>query len=204
MSIAQQLYEGIDIKGEGTVGLITYMRTDSVRISDEAKNEARDYIDKNYGKEYLPKGNKTYKTKKNAQDAHEAIRPTSVFRNPNEIKDSLTNEQYKLYNLIWTRFLASQMSEAIYDTTSVDIDADGYIFKATGSILKFNGFLAIYDLEDDEKESKLPEIELDEILKLVNIDSKQHFTQPPSRYTEATLVKVLEEKELEDQVHMHQ
>lgn len=194
MSIAQQLYEGIDIKGEGTVGLITYMRTDSVRISDEAKNEARDYIDKNYGKEYLPKGNKTYKTKKNAQDAHEAIRPTSVFRNPNEIKDSLTNEQYKLYNLIWTRFLASQMSEAIYDTTSVDIDADGYIFKATGSILKFNGFLAIYDLEDDEKESKLPEIELDEVLKLVNIDSKQHFTQPPSRYTEATLVKVLEEK----------
>lgn len=194
MSIAQQLYEGIDIKGEGTVGLITYMRTDSVRISDEAKKEAKDYIDSTFGKEYLPKGNKIYKTKKNVQDAHEAIRPTSVFRNPNDIKDSLTNEQYKLYNLIWTRFLASQMSEAIYDTTSVDIDAGGYIFKATGSILKFNGFLAVYDLEDDEKESKLPDIELDEILKLINIDSKQHFTQPPSRYTEATLVKVLEEK----------
>lgn len=194
MSIAQQLYEGIDIKGEGTVGLITYMRTDSVRISDEAKKEARDYIDNKFGKDYIPKVNKTYKTKKNAQDAHEAIRPTSVFRNPNEIKESLTNEQYKLYNLIWTRFLASQMSEAIYDTTSVDIDADGYTFKATGSILKFNGFLVVYDLEDDEKESKLPDIELDEILKLINIDSKQHFTQPPSRYTEATLVKVLEEK----------
>ncbi|MCX7695608.1 MAG: type I DNA topoisomerase [Caloramator sp.] len=194
MSIAQQLYEGIDVKGEGTVGLITYMRTDSVRVSDEAQKEAKDYILNNYGKEYVPQATKNYKTKGNIQDAHEAIRPTSVNRHPDNIKDSLTNDQYKLYNLIWNRFIASQMSEAIYDTTSVDISAGDYQFKATGSILKFNGYLSVYQQEEDEKEAKLPEINTNDVLTLINLDSKQHFTQPPARYTEATLVKVLEEK----------
>ncbi|GFR35841.1 DNA topoisomerase 1 [Thermobrachium celere] len=194
MSVAQQLYEGIDISGEGTVGLITYMRTDSVRVSEEAQKEAREYITTNFGLEYVPKTIKSYKTKGNAQDAHEAIRPTSVFRHPDAIKDSLTNDQYKLYNLIWNRFIASQMSDAVYDTTSVDITAGDYLFKVSGSILKFNGYLSVYQTDDEEQETKLPELQLNDILTLVNIDSKQHFTQPPSRYTEATLVKVLEEK----------
>ncbi|CDF57931.1 type I DNA topoisomerase [Thermobrachium celere] len=194
MSVAQQLYEGIDISGEGTVGLITYMRTDSVRVSEEAQKEAREYITTNFGLEYVPKTIKSYKTKGNAQDAHEAIRPTSVFRHPDAIKDSLTNDQYKLYSLIWNRFIASQMSDAVYDTTSVDITAGDYLFKVSGSILKFNGYLSVYQTDDEEQETKLPELQLNDILTLVNIDSKQHFTQPPSRYTEATLVKVLEEK----------
>ncbi|SHE32601.1 type I DNA topoisomerase [Caloramator proteoclasticus] len=194
MSIAQQLYEGIDIIGEGTVGLITYMRTDSVRVSEEAQREAKEYILNNFGKEYTSNTTKNYKTKGNVQDAHEAIRPTSVNRHPDNIKDSLTNDQYKLYNLIWNRFIASQMSEAVYDTTSVDITAGDYQFKATGSILKFNGYLSVYQQDEDEKEAKLPEININDVLSLINLDSKQHFTQPPARYTEATLVKVLEEK----------
>lgn len=193
MSIAQQLYEGIDIKKEGTVGLITYMRTDSVRISKEAESAAANYIENTYGKSYLPEKSRVYKTKSNAQDAHEAIRPTSADRNPDIIKPSLTNDQYKLYKLIWSRFIASQMAEAIYDTISIDIAADDYIFKATGSHLKFKGFLTVYNVDDESKENILPDIKENEVLKVKKLTPKQHFTQPPARYTEATLVKTLEE-----------
>lgn len=201
MSIAQQLYEGIDVKKEGSVGLITYMRTDSVRVSEEAEKAASEYIENKYGKNYLPDTKKIYKTKENAQDAHEAIRPTGIDRNPDEIKESLSNDQYKLYKLIWSRFIASQMKEAIYNTISVDIvatsktDAKNYNFKSTGSTLKFPGFLTVYKIEeeDGEKESKLPELKVDEKLNLSEMEPKQHFTQPPPRYTEATLVKALEE-----------
>ena len=193
MSIAQQLYEGIDIKGEGTLGLITYMRTDSVRVSDEAKTAASKFIKTKYGNEYAPLHPRNYKTKSNAQDAHEAIRPSYIDKIPDEIKDSLTNDQYKLYKLIWERFMASQMAEAVYDTVSVDIGAGNYLFKASGSTLRFPGFLSVYYVEDDEDAEKLPELEKDQVLNLKKIDSKQHFTQPPARYTEATLVKALEE-----------
>lgn len=192
MSIAQQLYEGIDLKNEGTAGLITYMRTDSVRISDEAQKSAMDYIDTNYGKEFLPENKRIYKTKSNAQDAHEAIRPTSIIRHPDKIKDSLTLDQYKLYKLIWSRFLASQMASAIYDTASCDIAAGEYLFKATGSQLKFAGFLNIYNIEEEENK-KMPELDKGQKLPLKELIPKQHFTQPPARYTEATLVKALEE-----------
>lgn len=194
MSIAQQLYEGIDIKNEGTVGLITYMRTDSVRVSTEAQESAIKYISKKYGKNFVPSVKKSYKTKANAQDAHEAIRPTTIEREPDSIKDSLTNDQYKLYNLIWSRFIASQMSEAVYDTVTVDINADDYLFKATGSTLKFPGFLSVYNTdEDQEEENKIPEFEIGQALNLKSLEPLQHFTQPPARYTEATLVKALEE-----------
>lgn len=193
MSIAQQLYEGIDLKKEGTVGLITYMRTDSVRISDEAQKNAEEYIKNEYGNQYLPESKRVYKTKGNAQDAHEAIRPTYVDKNPENIKDSLTSEQYKLYKLIWSRFIASQMASALYDTVSTDITAKEYLFKASGSILKFPGFLAAYNIEDEEENKKLPELTQDQKLSLKELTPKQHFTQPPARYTEATLVKALEE-----------
>lgn len=193
MSIAQQLYEGIDLKKEGTVGLITYMRTDSVRISDEAQKNAEEYIKNEYGNQYLPESKRVYKTKGNAQDAHEAIRPTYVDKNPENIKDSLTSEQYKLYKLIWSRFIASQMASALYDTVSTDITAKDYLFKASGSTLKFPGFLAAYNIEDEEENKKLPELTQDQKLSLKELTPKQHFTQPPARYTEATLVKALEE-----------
>lgn len=193
MSIAQQLYEGIDLKKEGTVGLITYMRTDSVRISEEAQKNAEDFIKNEYGNQYLPETKRVYKTKGNAQDAHEAIRPTSIDRKPENIKDSLTNEQYKLYKLIWSRFIASQMASAIYDTVSVDITAKDYLFKASGSTLKFPGFLAAYNIEDEEENKKLPELTIGQKLSQQELIPKQHFTQPPARYTEATLVKALEE-----------
>lgn len=193
MSIAQQLYEGIDLKNEGTVGLITYMRTDSVRISEEAQKSATDYINVNYGKEFLPENKRIYKTKSNAQDAHEAIRPTSIERQPDKIKDSLTLDQYKLYKLIWSRFVASQMASAIYDTASCDILAGDYLFKATGSQLKFPGFLNIYNIEEEEENKKIPELDKGQKLSLKELLPKQHFTQPPARYTEATLVKALEE-----------
>ncbi|TDT61585.1 type I DNA topoisomerase [Fonticella tunisiensis] len=192
MSIAQQLYEGIDLKKEGTVGLITYMRTDSVRVSEEAQNAALSLIKDKFGEEYLPRQKRSYKSKKNIQDAHEAIRPTSVFREPDEIKDSLTNDQYKLYKLIWSRFIASQMAEALYDTVSIDIKCGEYIFKSSGSTIKFSGFMAVYDI-DDEEENKLPDLNVGEVLNLKELEPKQHFTQPPARYTEATLVKALEE-----------
>ena len=197
MMVAQQLYEGLDIKGEGTVGLITYMRTDSTRISEQAQKEAKEFIKNNHGKDYIGSSIKQ-KNKKNIQDAHEGIRPTSVFRNPENIKDSITKDQYKLYKLIWKRFISSQMAPAIYDTVSVDIKAGEYIFRVTGSTIKFPGFMIVYtegtDDEADNEDSQLPEFKEGQILKLVKPIPEQHFTQPNPRYTEAMLVKVLEEK----------
>lgn len=195
MRIAQQLYEGLEVGEEGSVGLITYMRTDSVRVASSAIEEVRDFINKKFGHEYLPPTPNIYKSKKTAQEAHEAIRPTSVAREPDLIKDYLTADQYKLYKLVWSKFVASQMKPAIYSVTSVDIEAGKYLFKATGSILIFAGFKAAYD-DDEEKEKKeypLPPLEIDEKLELINLKPSQHFTKPPARYTDATLVKALEE-----------
>lgn len=197
MMIAQQLYEGVEIKGEGSLGLITYMRTDSTRVSEEAKKAAYEYILQKYGKEYA-NPNATY-TKKggNIQDAHEAIRPTYINLDPEQIKDSLKPDQYKLYKLIWSRFLASQMSQAIYDTIAMDIINKNYIFKASGSKLKFAGFMTVYTEESDSEnveEKTLPLLEKGDHLKLKELKPEQHFTQPPARYTEATLIKELEEK----------
>lgn len=195
MAVAQQLYEGIDIKGEGTVGLITYMRTDSTRIAAEAQNEAGSMIQSIYGKEYVPESPRQYKSKKGAQEAHEAIRPTSSLRKPDSIKDSLMDDQYKLYKLIWNRFISSQMSDAVLDTISVDILNSGYVFKAYGSKVRFPGFMTVYssDEEDEDENVSIPELDENEVLKAKRLDPKQHFTQPPPRYTEATLVKTLEE-----------
>lgn len=195
MRIAQQLYEGIDIAGEGTVGLITYIRTDSTRISDEAQNNARKYILENYSEEYISESEKQYKSKKDAQDAHEAIRPTSVYRSPDQVKDSLKKDQYQLYKLIWERFLASQMKSAVYDTYSVEIQNNGLVFKASGSKLAFDGFLKVYTYAAVSDNEIPPVIEGQQLL-LDQIDSKQHFTQPPPRFTEASLVKELEEKSI--------
>lgn len=197
MMIAQQLYEGVDIKGEGTLGLVTYIRTDSVRISEEAKVDTAKYITEKFGKNYLAGEMKQNKSGKKVQDAHEAIRPSSVFREPEHIKDSLDKEQYKLYKLIWERYVASQMQAAVFDTVTIDIDAKGYIFKAYGSIMKFQGFMRIYKESSDEKEEEevsLPNLYEGQQLKFKKLDHKQHFTEPPLRYTEATLVKILEEK----------
>jgi len=202
MMVAQQLYEGIDIKGHGSVGLITYMRTDSTRISAEAQNEARDYVTKKYGEAYIPQTPRVYKNKSASQDAHEAIRPTYIDLTPEEVKDSLTAEQFKLYKLIWSRFIASQMSSAVYDTVSADISAGKYIFKANGSKVKFPGFMVLYiegkdnegREEADEEENNLPELVQGDVLELKKNTPKQHFTQPPARYTEATLVRALEER----------
>jgi DNA topoisomerase-1 len=202
MGIAQSLYEGVDVGKEGTVGLITYMRTDSTRIGQEAQTEAREFIAGKYGKDYLPDRPPVYASAKSAQEAHEAIRPTSVLREPDAIKQYLEADQYKLYKLIWNRFVASQMNPAIIDQTSVDIKAGGYTFRATGSIVKFPGFMAVY-LEDkaedaapdeDNGEAVLPPLTEGEQLTLVKLDPKQHFTQPPPRFSEALLVKTLEEK----------
>ena len=195
MSIAQQLYEGIDIKDEGTVGLITYIRTDSTRISKEAIDMSRSFIVENFGKEYS-NGGKNYGSKsKAAQDAHECIRPTSILRKPSDIKDSLTKDQYLLYDLIWKRFISSQMSPAIYDTVSVKLVSNDNIFKASGSKLRFDGFTKVYETskEDKEKESDIPILVEGECIKAKEVQSEQHFTQPPSRYTEASLIKTLEE-----------
>ncbi|MEZ0537755.1 type I DNA topoisomerase [Caldicellulosiruptoraceae bacterium PP1] len=198
MMIAQQLYEGVEIKGEGNVALITYMRTDSLRISEEAQRNALDAIKTRFGEKYLPDSPRIYKSKKGAQDAHEAIRPTYIDRTPESLKDSLSNEQYKLYKLIYDRFLASQMASAIFDTINADLNVNGYIFKLSGSKLKFPGFMDVYiegkDQDDEEENALLPEINQDDKLKAKKIDPKQHFTQPPPRYTEATLIKALEEK----------
>ena len=199
MATAQGLYEGVKVPEKGRVGLITYMRTDSTRISEVARSAAKDYIENTYGKEYYE--NRYYKTKDNSQDAHEAIRPTYVELSPDKVKDSLTPEQYKLYNLIYNRFIASQMATAVYDTTSVDIDINNYIFKANGQTLKFKGFMTLY-VEDEDNNSKknkedivnLPELEIGEQLELKKLEPKQSFTEPPARYTEASLVKSLEEK----------
>lgn len=198
MMIAQQLYEGIDVKSIGPVGLVTYIRTDSTRISTEAQQEARTFIQDKYGAKYIPEEVRVFKNKSASQDAHEAIRPTHVSMEPDSIKGSLTNEQYKLYKLIWERFVASQMASAIYDTMTIDIKVNNYLFKANGSKVKFLGFMAVYtegrDEETDDSEVNLPDLKEGEELNLKKIDPKQHFTQPPLRYTEATLVKALEEK----------
>ncbi len=197
MSIAQQLYEGVDIKGDGTVGLITYMRTDSLRISEEALADARTLITEQYGEKFYPGSPTRYKTKNTAQDAHEAIRPSSIFMTPDKIKDSVTKDQYRLYKIIWSRFIASQMTSAVYDSVTVDIGSAGYIFRTSHTVIKFAGFTSVYvEGRDDEKEedySPLPDLEVGELLKLEDMRKEQKFTQPPSRYTEATLIKAMEE-----------
>lgn len=197
MQTAQTLYEGVDVAGVGTVGLITYMRTDSLRIAAEAQSAAREYIGTIYGAKYVPGTPKVYKSRNTAQDAHEAIRPTDVNLVPIKIKDSLTNDQYKLYKLIWERFVASQMADAILEQTSVDIIANGYNFKSNGMRIKFDGFMKVYIEGTDAEEEKntiLPLLQSGDKLKTLSIEEKQHFTQPPPRYTEASLVKMLEEK----------
>ena len=193
MRIAQQLYEGIDIEGEGTVGLVSYIRTDSVRISDEAYEQAKDVVSKRYGEEYL-REKKQYKTDSSAQDAHEAIRPTVTQRYPDSIKESLSRDQYKLYKLIWERFMASQMMPAKYATVSADIGANDYIFRATGSTLMFDGYLAVYKKNEElDDEKAMPEIQENDIVVPVTIEGNQHFTQPPARYSEALLIKTLDD-----------
>jgi len=196
MKAAQELYEGVDVAGVGAVGLITYMRTDSLRISDEAKAAAAQYIETIYGKDYLPDSPRTYKSKSNAQDAHEAIRPSTPDLTPARVKESLTSDQYKLYKLIWERFIASQMANALLDTVSADIEANGCTFRASGYSVKFDGFMTLYvESTDsaDENKKMLPELKNGDKLKLKSIDGNQHFTQPPPRYTEASLIKALEE-----------
>ncbi|MFA6170123.1 MAG: type I DNA topoisomerase [Candidatus Margulisiibacteriota bacterium] len=197
MMLAQRLYEGEEVPGEGRIGLITYMRTDSVRISDGALTETRAYIDESIGKQYLPKEANHYKTKKSAQDAHEAIRPTAIARTPDKLKESLEPDEFKLYDLIWKRFVACQMESAIFDQTSIDIAAGEYLFRSTGSVIKFDGYLKLYEEsvdEEEEKDGRLPALNEGEDLKKLEIRPDQHFTQPPPRYTEASLVKELEHK----------
>lgn len=196
MAVAQGLYEGVEVKGYGTVGLITYMRTDSVRISEEAQGKAKEFIENTYGKEYLPGSPRIYKGKKNIQDAHEAIRPTYVEITPEVAKENLTSEQYKLYSLIWNRFVASQMASCELNTNSIDIVNGDYKFKASGSIISFDGFMRIYEYSNEEDESSvmLQELEESEKLKVDLLQGTQHFTQPAPRYTEASFVKLLEEK----------
>ncbi len=192
MSTAQQLYEGVSIQRNQTTGLITYMRTDSTRISNLARNEAIDYIEEEYGKEYVWAKKATSNTE-NAQDAHEAIRPTSAKRTPASIKKYLSKDQFRLYQLIWNRFMASQMKAAVYNTMRVDLEQNGVIFRANGSQLAFAGYQKVYKDSNSEKDNILPDLEKGENVKLLKLDPKQHFTQPPARYSEATLVKALEE-----------
>ncbi|MFQ7565808.1 MAG: type I DNA topoisomerase [Clostridium perfringens] len=196
MSVAQQLYEGVEVKKFGTVGLITYMRTDSVRISKEAQEKALNFIDETYGKEYVPEEPRVYKGKKNIQDAHEAIRPTYVEITPEIAKANLSNDQYKLYALIWKRFIASQMATCILNTNSLEIKNGDYTLRASGSTIKFDGFMKVYEyiLGEEEESVLLPELEENEVLKEESIEGKQHCTQPPARYSEAAFVKLLEEK----------
>ena len=198
MAIAQQLYEGVDISGEGTVGLITYMRTDSLRLSEEALAAAKGFIQQRYGAEYYPAQTRHFKAKGNAQDAHEAIRPSDVNLVPDEIKKDLTGEQYRLYKLIWSRFLACQMAPALYDSLSIEVENSGYTFRASHSSLKFSGFTAVYeegkDEEEEEKSSPLPDLKEGESLNCQGLKQDQHFTQPPARYSEASLIRALEEK----------
>ena len=198
MAIAQQLYEGVDVAGEGTLGLITYMRTDSLRLSDDAMASAADFIKQRYGKEYYYGKFHVFKTKSSAQDAHEAIRPTHVELDPERIQGSLTKEQYKLYKLIWSRFLASQMANAVYDTVSIDTQCAGHMFRSSHQSLRFAGFIAVYEEGKDEETeavgSPLPDLQEGDKASIADICKEQHFTQPPARYTEATLVKAMEEK----------
>lgn len=198
MAVAQQLYEGLDVGPGGTVGLITYMRTDSTRISETAQAEAREFIQTRYGVDYVPVEPRNYQTKKSAQDAHEGIRPTAVERDPESIKAHLTRDQFRLYKLIWERFLASQMSSAVLDTTTVDIRANSAWFRANGSVLKFPGYMALYiegsdDSNEDDKTRLLPPVEEGEVLSDPLVTPEQHFTQPPPRFSESSLVKVMEE-----------
>ncbi|WP_051276141.1 type I DNA topoisomerase [Desulfovirgula thermocuniculi] len=199
MMVAQELYEGIELGEEGPVGLVTYIRTDSTRVAQAAQEEARAFIREKFGALYVPEKPRQVAAKGRAQDAHEAIRPTSVYRDPESIRQYLTPDQYKLYKLIWSRFVASQMSAAVYDTTSVDIAAGRYLFRAAGSVIKFPGFLLVYEESRDEEAEEqqdriLPALTEGEGLVLVSLVPRQHFTQPPPRYTDATLVKALEEK----------
>ena len=196
MKAAQELYEGVDVPGMGAVGLITYMRTDSLRISDEAKAAAAEHIKSAFGAEYLPDKSRVFKSKNNAQDAHEAIRPTTVSLTPEKIKGALTGDQYKLYKLVWERFMASQMANAVMDTVSVDITAADCLFKASGYAVKFDGFTKLYEETKDgdaEQGGALPAITKGEKLKAKEVTGNQHFTQPPARYNEASLIKELEE-----------
>jgi DNA topoisomerase I len=205
MMIAQRLYEGVELGEEGLVGLITYMRTDSTRVAPEALTEVREYVGSNYGPQYLPESPNTYKEKKEAQAAHEAIRPTSAMRHPDQVKQYLKEDEFKVYKLIWQRFVASQITPAVFDQTTVDIDAksgsDTFWFRVTGSVLKFDGFLRVYeeskegkDEEDEELKHKLPALEAGQKLTLRSLNPEQHFTEPPPRYNEASLVKELEER----------
>ena len=198
MKAAQELYEGVDVKGLGTVGLITYMRTDSLRISDEARAAGNEFIRQTYGEKYLPSTPRFYKTKGNAQDGHEAIRPSMPNVTPDSVKDSLTSDQYKIYKLVWERFIASLMASCQQETMKVEITANGYIFTAGGYTVKFDGFTALYEEKTDDSqkkdsESPLPPVAEGDVLKLKSILGNQHFTQPPARYTEASLTKALEE-----------
>ena len=198
MSIAQQLYEGVDITGQGTVGLITYMRTDSLRLSDVALMEAKNFITERYGKEYYHGSFRVYKSKNSAQDAHEAIRPTNIFLTPDVVRKDLTPEQYRLYRLIWGRFTACQMANAVYENVVIDVDANDYVFRSNYSEMRFPGYTAVYeeakDEESDELRSKLPELNEGEKVYLEKMLPEQQFTQPPARYTEATLIRAMEEK----------
>jgi len=197
MSIAQQLYEGVDIEGSGTVGLITYMRTDSLRLSEEALSAAAGIIRGRYGEAYYPGSPRRFKTKSGAQDAHEAIRPANPALTPDEVKSSVTGDQYRLYRLIWTRFIACQMANAVYDSVTVDTEAAGYTFRSVHSDVKFSGFTAVYeegrDDEGEEKQSPMPKVAAGDAVALVSLSPEQKFTQPPARYTEATLIKEMEE-----------
>ena len=196
MNIAQQLYEGVDIKGRGTVGLITYLRTDSTRVADEAKTASKDYISENYGEKYLSQSSNTKKDDKKIQDAHEAIRPTDLSLSPALVKESLQRDQFRLYQLIWKRFVASQMAPAQYETTSVRIGAGEYIFTVSASKIVFDGFMSVYKSDDDNEETNALAKGLDEnsVLTLDDVNGTQHFTQPPAHFTEASLVKALEEQ----------
>ena len=198
MMIAQQLYEGVDVEGEGTLGLITYMRTDSLRLSDEAMDAAAALIRQRYGESYYYGKHHVYKTKAGAQDAHEAIRPTHAELDPERVKGSLTSDQYRLYKLIWSRFLASQMANAVFDTVAIDAECAGHVFRATNQSLRFAGFIAVYeegrDDEDEANGSPLPDLQVGEKTDASGFDKQQHFTQPPARFTEASLVKAMEEK----------
>ena len=196
MRLAQQLYEGIDIKGNGTVGVITYLRTDSTRISDEAVTQAKEYIAKQYGDAYVAAAEESKQSKKKIQDAHEAIRPTDISKTPQMLKDSLSRDQFRLYQLIWKRFVASRMADAVYETTSVKIDAGEHRFTMSASKVKFEGFRSVYIQEEEEKETSnvlLKNLEKGDVLSLQELEEKQHFTQPPARFTEASLVRALEE-----------
>lgn len=197
MQIAQQLYEGLEVGEEGVVGLITYIRTDSTRLSEKAQQDAREFIENKFGNEFLPKQARQYEAKGKIQNAHEAIRPSSVHRTPEMVKKFLKPQQFKLYKLIWERFVACQMSSAVLEVTTVDISANQYTFRASGTVVQFAGFMQVYiegkDDDDKDEEGTLPNMDEGAILTLIKLDPKQHFTQPPPRYTEATLVKTLEE-----------